>query len=468
MLKSKLAFAVLAGVAAVAVAGGTAAIAKNAMSGKSNNTHDDHQGTVVPAAATTSSEPAVFFAAALNGRNEVPVAGGPATGDKDGQAVGLLRIQGSQLTFAAKWNQIGTPTAAHIHAGKPGTNGAIQVPLFGAGLADGITAVTGTVTITDKALLDKLKADPTGFYVNLHTAEFPGGAVRGQMSAVIKAIDLTSVLRGGPYASVLSGDQEVPAAGKVVGDPDGRATAFVSAAGKSVTYSVSWSSVGAPVNGHLHQGAVGTNGAVAVPLFAAPNGLPASITGVAGKVDNVNADLVKQISTDTRGFYFNLHTTDFKDGAVRGQLFRSGIGFDDVFEQSSFVASVTRGEQIYACTKQADGSFAFTQHNVSAVLQGGIAHSFVKDAAGPPQWISRDRSAVTGKLLNKTPNGDGNIPSLELELTQTGAPVGQFANAVEVLRLNTVGGVAPAGACDPQRQPIAKVPYQADYLFITK
>src|SRR6185369_2019843 len=126
--------------------------------------------------------------------------------DKDGQAVGLLRIQGSQLSFAAKWNQIGTPTAAHIHAGKAGANGAVEVPLFAAGLADGMTAVTGTVTITDKALLDKLKADPTGFYVNLHTAEFPGGAVRGQMFPVSKAIDRTSVLRGGPYASVLSGD----------------------------------------------------------------------------------------------------------------------------------------------------------------------------------------------------------------------------------------------------------------------
>ena len=36
--------------------------------------------------------------------------------------------------------------------------------------------------------------------------------------------------------------------------------------------------------------------------------------------------------------------------------------------------------------------------------------------------------------------------------TQTGAPRGQFANTVEILRLNTVGGVAPAGACDPNAQ----------------
>src|SRR5581483_9478390 len=128
----------------------------NAMSGKSNNNpHADHPGTVVPAAATTSSEPAVFFAAALNGRNEVPVAGGPAVKDPDGQAVEILRIQGNQVAFAVKWDRIGTPTAAHIHVGKAGSNGAIQVPLFGAGLADGLTAATGAVTVTDKALLDK-------------------------------------------------------------------------------------------------------------------------------------------------------------------------------------------------------------------------------------------------------------------------------------------------------------------------
>jgi hypothetical protein len=37
---------------------------------------------------------------------------------------------------------------------------------------------------------------------------------------------------------------------------------------------------------------------------------------------------------------------------------------------------------------------------------------------------------------------------------------------VEVLRLNTVGGVAPAGPCDPQATPIVGVAYQADYVFI--
>jgi hypothetical protein len=37
---------------------------------------------------------------------------------------------------------------------------------------------------------------------------------------------------------------------------------------------------------------------------------------------------------------------------------------------------------------------------------------------------------------------------------------------VEVLRLNTVGGVAPTGACDPRATQIIHIPYQADDVFI--
>jgi hypothetical protein len=184
--------------------------------------HDDPPH---PPAGTSgnSSSPATFLVAALNGRNEVPVAGGPAVADPDGQAVEVLRIQGNQISYAVKWKNIGVPTASHIHAGATGTNGAVQVPFFGAGLPAGLEAATGSVTVTDQALLDKLKTTPGSFYVNLHTAEFPGGAVRGQLHTVTHPVDLNAVLRGGPLAGLLSGDQEVPAPGAVVGDPDGHA-----------------------------------------------------------------------------------------------------------------------------------------------------------------------------------------------------------------------------------------------------
>ena len=125
-----------------------------------------------------------------------------------------------------------------------------------------------------------------------------------------------------------------------------------------------------------------------------------------------------------------------------------------------------RGSQIYACTARPDGSFAFTQFGVEARLFGGIHHTFVQPAAGPPQWQAPDGSAVTGKVVTANANGAGNIAELNLDATQIGASTGLLAHVVEVLRLNTVGGVAPAGSCDPQATPIVNVPYQADYVFI--
>jgi hypothetical protein len=128
--------------------------------------------------------------------------------------------------------------------------------------------------------------------------------------------------------------------------------------------------------------------------------------------------------------------------------------------------SVLRGSQIYACTAVPGGSFAFTQFGVEARLGDGIHHTFAQPAAGPPQWQAPDGSAVTGTVVTKNDNGPGNIAELNLDATQTGASTGLLAHVVEVLRLNTRGGAAPAGSCDPQATPIINVPYQADYVFI--
>src|SRR5439155_21661728 len=123
-------------------------------------------------------------------------------------------------SFAMKWRGIGAPTAGHVHAGAAGVNGAVKIGFFGAALPDTLNAAVGSVTVTDTALLDALKTTPGDFYANLHTAEFSGGAVRGQFHKVAHPVDLFGVLRGGPFAALLDGDQEVPGA-KPVDDPDG-------------------------------------------------------------------------------------------------------------------------------------------------------------------------------------------------------------------------------------------------------
>ncbi|MFJ8010768.1 DUF3455 domain-containing protein [Streptomyces fagopyri] len=47
-----------------------------------------------------------------------------------------------------------------------------------------------------------------------------------------------------------------------------------------------------------------------------------------------------------------------------------------------------------------------------------------------------------------------------------GCPRDGGRTTASVLRLNTRGGVAPAGACNPTTHPTARVPYTADYLFL--
>lgn len=85
----------------------------------------------------------------------------------------------------------------------------------------------------------------------------------------------------------------------------------------------------------------------------------------------------------------------------------------------------------------------------------------------PPEWNAPDGTAVSGgTLLTKSANGAGNIPELLFDANQIGGTTGIFEDTTQILRLNTVGGVAPAGSCDPETQAIATVPYQADYPFL--
>src|SRR3569833_509960 len=259
----------------------------------------------------------------------------------------------------------------------------------------------------------------------------------------------------------LQGRIEVPGAEGAVNDPDGWAVEVLTIRGSKVSFDVRWQGIAAPTEGHIHAGGTGVNGDVKIELFAKPRyGNTAS-----GSVDVGDTNLLAALVADPGSFYADLHTGQFPGGAVRGQLHRlsqpvrpGGPSVD--------AAPVVQGAQIYACTQQTDGTFAFTQNNVAAQLEGGIRHSFVRPVDGPPQWVAPDGSSVTGQVVLRTPNGAGNIPELDLRATQTGAQRGRLAHTVEVLRLNTVHGPAPAGTYNPQTTPTTTMPYQADYLFV--
>ena len=277
--------------------------------------------TQTQALAAAQKQGPVYLSAELTGAQEVPVPGGPVSGSPSGDGTALVKVDGSQVTFQFTWQGISAPTAGHIHQGKAGANGPVIAPLFAAAMPDTVDAAAGVVTLNDNALANQLRTQPASFYANLHTREFPGGALRGQLQPAGRHGTDMRTFSGhrSQLKSFDTGGNEVPVAnGPKTGDPDGRADGTVDLRRGGVDYWFSWTGIQEPTAGHIHQGAAGQNGDVKVPLFA--GAIPENIFAVAGSVPDVSGDITDAVKADPGGFYTNLHTAEFPGGAVRGQL----------------------------------------------------------------------------------------------------------------------------------------------------
>jgi len=109
----------------------------------------------------------------MTGANEIP---GP--GDTDGTGTASITVNPGQsrICYELKVSNIGTATAAHIHSAPVGVAGPVVVPL--AAPSDGDSS--GCVDVT-RSLADAIRKAPQGYYVNVHNADFPAGAIRGQL-----------------------------------------------------------------------------------------------------------------------------------------------------------------------------------------------------------------------------------------------------------------------------------------------
>ena len=109
----------------------------------------------------------------MSGANEVP---GP--GDPDGAGSASLRLNPGQgqICFELEVTGIAPATAAHIHVGPAGVAGPVVVGLTPptAGQSSGCAEV-------DRELVLAIIHDAANYYVNVHNADFPAGAVRGQL-----------------------------------------------------------------------------------------------------------------------------------------------------------------------------------------------------------------------------------------------------------------------------------------------
>jgi len=113
------------------------------------------------------------FHAALTGAKEVPPA------DPNGTGTAHIAVASALNTLCAdlKVQDIGAVTAAHIHRGAAGVNGPPVVTLS----APDDDNDSDDCDVVEDAILDEIVANPAGFYVNVHTADYPNGAIRGQL-----------------------------------------------------------------------------------------------------------------------------------------------------------------------------------------------------------------------------------------------------------------------------------------------
>jgi hypothetical protein len=124
--------------------------------------------------ATSGSAGGRPLSATMTGPEEVP----PGDPDGTGSAAFTFNPGRGRVCFELDVADIAPATAAHIHVGPPGVAGPIVVPLTAP--TDGSSS--GCVNDVDPGLIDAIKKNPGGYYVNVHNAEFPPGAVRGQLS----------------------------------------------------------------------------------------------------------------------------------------------------------------------------------------------------------------------------------------------------------------------------------------------
>lgn len=131
--------------------------------------------------ASAASAQGMHFFAVLNGGNEVSPGGAANAGDPDGIGTAHVMFAGAgRLCFGISVFRISTPTAAHIHEAEAGSNGPIRVTLTAPSTGNPGSS-SGCVTGIASALLNRIRNTPGNFYINVHTGQFPAGAVRGQL-----------------------------------------------------------------------------------------------------------------------------------------------------------------------------------------------------------------------------------------------------------------------------------------------
>ncbi len=258
-----------------------------------------------------STVPENLFTATLTGSAEVPA----VTSNAAGTAVVIV----DPATLAAKISLVTsdlTGTVAHVHAAAKGVAGPIVLTLNETTAGSGIWTATATLTATQ---MTTLKAG--NYYVNVHSAAFPDGEIRGQLLAQLPKSGVSLATASSPaanpnkpvfFTNILSGSLTVPAISST-------AKAASIAVYRPQTKSLTSIIISSGINGtaaSVRQAVAGSNGPLVASLVQTATG-----SGIWSKLSTLTDAQITALNAG--GLYDEITSTAFPAGELRGQIIQS-------------------------------------------------------------------------------------------------------------------------------------------------
>ena len=352
----------------------------------------------------------------------------PGDVTSDGAGTANLTLTDEGLAFRVTVSGLTGPIAnAHFHHMDIGTNGDVVRGImddFEGNTATGMWTADDAEPLTEELVQALLEGE---LYLNIHTDEYGGGEIRGQVL----------ISEGAGLRAVLTNEQ----AG-VEPAQEGSGTAALTLTDAGLVYDLTVTGLtGAITNAHFHEGEFGVGGGVVHGIMTDFEGNTADGIWTAGGVEPLTDELLTALLNGE--LYLNVHTDEHGGGEIRGQvLLSSGIGSAvqlDPEQQDADVESMGSGTASLALT-QAGLAYRLTATGLTGPIANahfhqapfgedgdivrGIFDEF-EDGTAFGIWRRSDEEALTNELARELLAGN-----IYINLHTAAYPAGEIRGQV--------------------------------------
>jgi hypothetical protein len=397
--------------------------------------------------------------ATINAAQENPATSSPATGT----AIMLYDVRANTFDLIVSISGMtNLATNSHIHEGAAGVNGPVVTGLGAEAVytrtGSNLTATFRNITHTG----DKLKLIQGGAYYNIHSAQFPGGEIRGQLIArpvrLVANLDVAQEAAAFPALN-FAGVNNFGAA-VFLYDPTANTI--------SIRHSL-YNFSSTFTNSHIHTGAPGVSGGVNTQLgTSATAGAYSSANGLISGAHDAVPYAGNPIELLTGLNYINYHSQAFSGGQLRGQITVSGEALNSRMGNLATRGFVGTGDQLLIAGISIQGTEpvrvlvtakgpSLTAFGVAGALANPRLALF--DSAGRQIAANDDVGVTTGTELARIPG----VPTNALEsalvvvlppgnyTAQVSAATGTGVAIVEAYDLRNLPANLAIAAVEPAR-----------------